>query len=326
MSESRVVLLKIVGMFLVILAGWLARRRNLLPESTSTVLSRVVVDWAFPALVFSQMLRMVDAQVLRQDWLLPLLPIPLVFIAYLVGLGVAPLFGHREHRNTVLFLITSPNWVFLPLPIAEALYGGEGVRIVLLCNIGAQLTLWSIGVWILHGKIAEALRNLSTNIGLWATAGGIALALAFPGLRTLGNLHGSPATLPGMAGAAVFDALTMVGSLTIPLSLLAIGAQLGNVPIAFRKLPLSLGGVLLARLVAAPLATVALGMALARLGFHLPQITRMVVVLVAAMPVAIVCSVIAERYGGDAGLAAQAVALSTLFSILTVPALFFLVS
>jgi len=99
MSESRVVLLKIVGMFLVILAGWLARRRHLLPESTSTVLSRVVVDWAFPALVFTQMLRMVDVQVLRQDWLLPLLPIPLVLVAYLVGLGVAPLFGHREHRN-----------------------------------------------------------------------------------------------------------------------------------------------------------------------------------------------------------------------------------
>jgi len=66
--------------------------------------------------------------------------------------------------------------------------------------------------------------------------------------------------------------------------------------------------------------------ALASMGFHLPLITRMVVVLVAAMPVAIVCSVMAERFGGDATLAAQGVFLSTLLSILTVPALFFLVS
>jgi hypothetical protein len=326
MSESRVVLIKIAGMFLIILAGWGARRRGYLKDEASGILSRIVVDAAFPALVFTQMLRTVDAASLRQDWLLPLLPLPLVAIAYLVGRGVAPLFGGKAQRNTVLFLITSPNWVFLPLPIAEALYGAAGVRIVLLCNVGAQLALWTIGVWILHGKIAQALRGLTANIGLWATAGGILVALAFPAVRGFGNLHPAPVTLGGMAGAAGIDALSMLGSLTIPLSLLAIGAQLGAISIPFRQLPTSLYGVVAARLLLAPLGTIALGMALARFGFHLPAITRMVVILVAAMPVAIVCSVMAERYGGDTHLAAQAVFISTLFSLVTVPALFYLVS
>lgn len=326
MSESRVVLIKIAGMFILILAGWLARRRGYLREEASGILSRIVVDGAFPALVFTQMLRTVDAASLRQDWLLPLLPIPLVLIAYLAGLLVAPLFGGKAQRNTVLFLISSPNWVFLPLPIAEALYGSAGVRVILLSNMGAQLTLWSIGVWILHGNISQALRNLRTNIGLWATAAGILVALAFPAARELGSLHANPASLSGIAGVAVIDALTMLGSLTIPLALLAIGAQLGAIPISIRRLPASLWGVVLTRLIAAPLATVALGMALARMGFRLPEVTRMVVVLVAAMPVAIVCSVMAERYGGDTRLAAQGVFLTTLFSLLTVPALFFLVS
>jgi len=326
MAESRVVLIKIAGMFLLILAGWAARRRGLLKEEASAILSRIVVDAAFPALVFTQMLRTVDAAALRQDWLLPLLPLPLVLIAYLVGLGTAPLFGGKAQRNTVLFLITSPNWVFLPLPIAEALYGSAGVRVVLLCNVGAQLTLWSIGVWILHGEVTQALRNLRSNIGLWATAGGVLLALAFPGLRSLGDLHPAPATLGGMAGAAAFDALAMLGSLTIPLSLLAIGAQLGALPVALRRLPPSLWGVAAARLVVAPLATVGLGLLLARAGFQLPMVTRMVLVLVSAMPVAIVCSVMAERFGGDATLAAQSVFLSTMLSLVTVPALFFLVA
>ena len=325
MSEARVVLLKIAGMFLLILGGWLARRRGHLPEQASGILSRIVVDAAFPALVFTQMLRTVDAASLRQDWLLPLLPLPLVLLAYLIGLAVAPLFGGKAQRNTVLFLITSPNWVFLPLPIAEALYGGAGVRVVLLCNVGAQLALWSIGVWILHGEITQALRNLATNIGLWATAGGIAAALAFPAFRDLGNLHAASG-LGGLAGAAGLDALTMLGSLTIPLALLAIGVQLGAIPISIHRLPAPLWGVVLVRLLLAPLATIAVGLLLARAGYRLPAITRMVVVLVAAMPVALVCSVIAERYGGDAQLAAQAVFLSTLFSLVTVPALFYLVS
>ncbi len=326
MPEARVVLIKIAGMFLLILAGWLARRRGWLREEASGILSRIVVDAAFPALVFTQMLRTVEVASLRQDWLLPLLPFPLVAIAYLAGLVVAPLFGGKSQRNTVLFLITSPNWVFLPLPIAEALYGGPGVRVILLCNVGAQLALWSIGVWILHGNIAQALRNLTKNIGLWATALGIAVALAFPAVRDLGNLHAAPASLGGIASTAVVDALAMLGSVTIPLSLLAIGAQLGAIPVSLRSLPLPVWGVVLARLLVAPLVTVALGVAFAHAGYRFPQMTRMVLVLVASMPVALVCSVMAERYGGDAQLAAQGVFLSTLFSLLTVPALFFLVS
>jgi predicted permease len=308
-------------MFVVIMAGWLARRRGHVKDEVTAAFSRLVVDVAFPALVFTQMLRTVDAAVLRESWILPLIPFGIVAVSYLVGLAVAPLFGGKAQRNTVLFLVVSPNWVFLPLPIAEALYGAAGVRVVLLCNVGAQLALWSIGVWVLHGNISQAVRNLATNIGLWATAGGIAVALAFPGARELGTLKTAGATAAGMAGAAVFDAVAMVGSLTIPLSLLAIGAQLGALPVSIHKLPAALWGTLLARLVAAPLATVAIGSALARAGYALPDVTRQVVYLVAAMPVAIVCSVMAERYGGDTGLAAQGVFYSTFFSILTVPVL-----
>ena len=324
MVESRVVLVKIAGMFVVIMAGWLARRRGYVKDEVTAALSRFVVDVAFPALVFTQMVKTCDAANLREGWILPLLPFGIVAVAYLVGLAMAPLFGGKEQRNTVLFVVVSPNWVFLPLPIAEALYGAAGVRVVLLCNVGAQLALWSIGVWILHGKISQALKNLAGNIGLWATAGGIAVALAFPGVRELGNLRTASATAAGIAGASLFDAVAMVGSLTIPLSLLAIGAQLGALKVSMHRLPAPLWGTLVMRLVAAPLATVGIGVLLARAGFALPDVTRQSVYIIASMPVAIVCSVMAERYGGDAGLAAQSVFYSSFFSILTVPALFFL--
>ncbi len=324
MVESQIVLAKIAGMFVVIMAGWLARRLDAVKDEVTSAVSRFVVDVAFPALVFTQMIGTVDASVLREGWILPLIPFAIVVVAGLAGLALAPLFGGRAQRNTVLFLVVSPNWVFLPLPIAETLYGAAGVRVVLLCNVGAQLALWSIGVWILHGDIRQALRNLARNVGLWATAGGILVALAFPGARALGNLRSAGLTAGGIAGAAAFDALAMVGSLTIPLSLLAIGAQLGALPVSVHRLPPSLWGVLLSRLVAAPLATVALGSALASAGLRLPDVTRQVVYLIAAMPIAIVCSVMAERYGGDAQLAAQGVFYSTFFSLLTVPVLFLL--
>lgn len=326
MADARVVLIKIAGMFVLILAGWWMRRRGWLGMEAGAALSRIVVDLAFPALVFSQMVRTVDAAALRQDWLLPLLPGVLVLVAWLAGLALAPLAAPGAQRNTLLFLVTSPNWVFLPLPIAEALYGGAGVRLVLLCNVGAQTALWSIGVWILHGSLRQALRGLAVNVGLWATLGGAAAALALPALRGLGDLHASAGSVPGILGAALLDGVTMVGSLTIPLSLLVTGAQLGAAPLALRRPSPALWGVLAGRLLLAPLATLGLGLLLARAGLRLPDVTRMVVLLVAAMPVAIVCSAMAERFGGDAELAAQSVFLSTLASLATVPALFGLVS
>jgi predicted permease len=322
---AHVVLIKIAAMFLVIIVGWLARRRGFLADEFTATLSRLVVDVAFPALVFTQMLRTVDAAVLRESWYSPLLCCLLIIVAYLVGLLAAPLFTGKAQRNTFIFLIAIPNWVFLPLPIAGALYGNAGVRTVLLCNAGAQLLLWSFGVWILHGTVRQAARNLLTNAGLWATALGIVMALLFPGARELETIDPATASAGGILGGAIVQALALVGSLTIPLSLLAIGAQLGGLTIAVHRFPRALWGALLTRLIFAPLVTLVLGWAAIKLGVQIPDVTRMVCYLIATMPVAISCSVMAERYGGDARLAAEGIFYSTFFSLLTVPAIFLLV-
>ncbi len=322
---AQVVLVKIAAMFLVIVVAWLARRRGFLAGGFTATLSRLVVDVAFPALVFTQLLRTVDADALRAEWFSPLLAALIIFVAYFVGLAVSPLFGGPAQRRTLTFLIAIPNWVFLPLPIAEALYGAAGVRTVLLCNAGGQLVLWSFGVWILHGGIRQALRNLLVNTGLWATVLGIAMALLFPAARELETINAAAASPGGVLGGALVQALAMVGSLTIPLSLLTIGAQLGELTIAVHRFPRSLWGVILGRLIMAPLVTLALGFAAIQAGVQIPDTTRMVCYLIATMPVAISCSVMTERYGGDVPLAAEGIFYTTLFSLLTVPAMFWLI-
>ncbi len=320
-----VVFLKIMAMFLVIVAGWLARRRGFLAAEVTATLSVLVVDVAFPALVFTQMLRTVDGSSLREGWFAPLLCALLIFIAYFVGLFLAPMFSGNGQRKTFVFCVAIPNWIFLPLPIVQALYGDSGVRTVLLCNVGAQVVLWSFGVWILHGAIRPAMKHLVTNIGLWATALGIVVALLFPQARGLENLSPSETPGPLLLPGAIVQALAMVGSLTIPMSLLAIGAQLGELTIAIHRFPRVLWGILIARLAVAPLVTVAIGFGLMKLGLAMSQETRMIGYLIAAMPVAISCSVMTERFNGDTRLAAEGIFYSTFFSLLSVPAIFFLI-
>ena len=271
-----VVFLKIAAMFLVIVGGWLARRRGFLAADFTATLSRLVVDAAFPALVFTQMLRTVDAAALRDGWVAPVASGLLIVVAYFVGLLLAAAFSGKPQRNTFIFLVAIPNWIFLPLPIAQALYGDTGVRTVLLCNAGAQVILWSFGVWILHGSMRQAAKHLLTNVGLWATAVGIAMALLFPAARDLETVNPAELSPVMMLPGALVQALAMVGSLTIPLSLLAIGAQLGELTIAVHRFPKVLWGVLLSRLLFAPLVTVAIGFALMKMGFVIPEETRMI--------------------------------------------------
>ncbi len=324
---AHVVLLKIAMVFIVILLGWLARRRGYLANETMSVMNRFVLDIAFPALVFTQMLRTVDAGTLREGWYLPLLSAGLIVLAWLVALATAPLFTNGKEGGTFIFCVAIPNWVFLPLPIADALYGDDGVRVILLCNVGAQLVLWSLGVWILHAHLTPrlALRQIITNPGLIATIAGIVAALLVPSSRHWETLR--PADVSGLnfaAGAAV-QALALVGSLTIPLQLLVIGAQLGGMVSKIHKPSRALVGVLVTRLLIAPAVTLLLSWLVIQTGLHLPDTARYCIYLIASMPVAISAALFTDRYGGDIELGAQGIFYSTFFSVLSVPFFFYLI-
>ncbi|MCX5787387.1 MAG: AEC family transporter [Elusimicrobia bacterium] len=316
MNEAWVVLLKTASMFLVIGLGWLARRRGLVDAAAATAIGRLTVDVAFPALVVTQLLKTVDPAALRHEWAVPLMGAFTLCLAGGVGLALRPFFSDRSGAPTFVFLVAIPNWIFLPLPIAEALFGGDGVRQVLLFNVGAQAILWTLGVWTLSGPgpARSDWKPLLLNPGILSTACGVALALCFPALRSFDS--------PGLRAlwAAPLQGLAMAGSLTIPLSLLVTGMQMSGLEPGAKAPELRpLAGVLLGRLLAAPLASVAVLRLLAAAGWMPSPTAGRVALLIAAMPVAVSCTVFAERYSGDAALSARAIFHTTLWSVLTVP-------
>jgi len=322
------VLLKIAAMFLVMALGWLVRRCHYVTDETSRSLSRLLVDMVFPALVFTQMLRTVTPSVLREGWFLPILGVLLIVIAEIVGLGLIPLTRRKGKIATAIFLVAMPNWVYLPLPIVEGLFGDAGVRDVLLYNVGCQVALWSLGIWTLQrGRFdAQSLKNLALNPGLLATALGIGLALICPPARHLEVLPGGSNPPLMLAASSVIQALVMLGSLTIPLSLLVTGIQLGSLNLLIdRRPPREFAGILALRLLVAPALTIALFWLAGRAGLTLGEVPRLTAYIIACMPVAISCSILAERFGGNTLLAARSIFYSTLWSLLTVPAWYYLI-
>lgn len=315
-----VVLQKTSAMFLVMVAGWIAARRGLWKPEAGRTLSRFLVDLVYPCYVIVQFLRTVDTATLRGSWIVPVLGFLVVLVGAVTGLLAAPAIRQPVRRRTAIFLVAITNWIYLPLPIAEGLFGAEGVRTILLMNVGAQAAIWTIGVGILNPGLSfrESVRHILTNPGIVATVIGLALAVFLPSLGS------------GTGWAAAFgpalNAADLLGSLTIPLSLLIVGAQLGEKPLAALRPEPVLGLVLLLRLVAAPLVALGLVLAAGALGLVIPAVPRLCFLLVAAMPAALSCTLFTERYNGDSLLSSKVIFASTLVSLATVPAFFKLLS
>jgi len=321
MAGGLTVFLKIAVMFLVMLAGWALRRRGGFTRDTTNALGRLVVDATFPALVFTQMLQTVSPATLRASLWLPLAAPGVMGLAAGVGWVGGRWVRAPAARPTFVFLVATPNWIYLPLPIVLALFGAAGVQAVLLFNVGAQVFLWTAGVALLRGRFdRRELRPLLLNPGLLATVAGITAALLYPGAAALEAAQPGGAGAGALAAGAVVQALALIGSLTIPLSLLVTGAQLGEWRLDGRGLCGPLWGAVALRLLAAPALTVALLRLLAAAGLTLPEVPRHTIFIIAAMPAAINCSMFAERFGGDTRLSASAIFLSTLGSLATVPA------
>jgi predicted permease len=303
MSQAAV-LHEIAVLLVVVAVGFALRRMGRLDDGSVRTVSRFVVDVAMPALLFVQLVETTDAAALRRESYVPILGAALILGLWgIAKLAAAPLRG----SPTFVFVGGLPNWVYLPLPIVKATLGDDGVRDILLVNLGAMPILWTVGVAILRG--GPAWRDLLLNGGLLASLAGVGVVLWDPSLPG-----------PSEVWSATWSALGLVGGLTIPLSLLLTGAQIGASPVTLPSLPVV--AVVAVRLLVGPLATIALLAAGQAFGLDLRDGLVQILLLVSAMPVAISAGMFAERFGGDVPLASAALLWTTPVSLLTVPLVF----
>ncbi len=308
--------------FLLLALGWLIGRRKILGPDAATALSRLAVDFCFPALAFSQILRTVGEDGVRMGFAALVLSCLVLAGAVAVGLGAGRLSG-PSRGPTVAFLIATPNWIFLPLPIAPSLWGPSAEGSVLWMNLPAQVMIWTVGVGLLHAQRPDGGKRpgLRAIPGLVGTIAGIAAGLAWPGLREIATEGYRPESVLILGLSVGLHALRLLGGLTIPLSFLIMGAQLAAARLHPRAWDRNLALVLAGRLVAAPLLFLVISKLVPWDALPIARQVPFTALLISAMPCAISCGSIVERFGGDSELTAQSVVASTAASLLTVPIL-----
>ncbi len=303
------ILLVTFPFFALVLFGYLAASRRLLPLEAIPGLNSFVLYFALPCMLYRFGASTPLAQLLD-----PALFLTYLFCALLmVGFVVAVSLNQRVRWNDAAFgalLATFPNTGFMGVPLLVALLGAAAagpaiVTIVVDLVITSSLCIAlsrmdGVGTRGFGQAGMSALKGVATNPMPWAiVAGGLSsasgLTLPQPMQQTLGLL----------ADAASPVALFTIGAVLARSRLLA---SLGTrAPLALRDyLP-----IILFKLLLHPLLVLLVGSAAIQLGVALEPFALLVVVLVAALPSASNVSLLAERFDADTGRIARIILFST---------------
>ena len=306
--------------FALVLCGYVATRRALLPQAAIPGLNTFVLYFALPCMLYRFGAGTPIAQLLDGS----LMAVYLLCALLIVGITVAVTL-HRANRprrgvgwNDAAFgalVAAFPNTGFMGVPLLVALLGAQAAGPAIVTIVIDMLVTSSLCIALSrldgadeHGAARAAklaLRGVVVNPLPWSIAlGALASALDF--------------SLP----KPVMGTVSLLADAASPVALFTIGAVLARSQMnSVSRTPLAdYVPVALIKLVLHPLLVGAVGLGAIALGLPLARSALVVLVLVAALPSASNVAMLAERFGADNGRIARIILLSTVLAFFSFPA------
>jgi predicted permease len=293
---------QVLVLALLMAIGWVARAAKAIDDAAIDKFSGFVINVTLPALIVSSLQKPFTGELLRDSALVLGLSFAVYGLSFAFAAFLPELFGvEKRSRGVYRVAVVFSNVGFMGFPVVETIFGQDALFLLAVYNVPFNLLAFSVGAWLIArdgGSRVGLNWKMFVNVNVVATVVGFVLflfSIKFP--------------------AALGKTLKLTGDVTTPLSMIAIGAILGRM-----KLHAVLGHWRVwifsaVRLVALPAVIyAALYFAGVRgLLLALPP-------LVAAMPIAANASILATVYKGDLESASLLVFLSTLLSVVTIPA------
>jgi len=291
-------------LFALVVVGYIAGKLGYLGGDFDRQLSRLVINITCPALILSSAM---NGTLPDRRYILPLLGISI--ITYLILTGTA-LFLPRymttrqEEEGAVGFAMMFGNVGFMGYPVVASIFGHQAVFYAAVLNVVNTFAVFTIGTILITGKSDVEGKHFQKKV-LYSTPMLAAyLTMAIVALE-IDNIP-----------EAISQPLTMLGNITVPAALLIIGSSMSNLPL--RSL-LGNGTVYTTTLFRLVLLPIGIHFLMGVLGFS-PLVVN-INTLVIAMPVATYGTILCLRHEKDTTLMTEVTFITTLLSMLTIPAL-----
>ena len=298
-----------VPFFALVLAGYLAGRSHLLPDSAIPGLNVFVLYFALPCMLFRFGAGTPVLELLNPALLGLWLACGLLIVFFTIAFSLNP----RVHLKDASFgalVAAFPNTGFMGVPLLVALLGPAAAGPAITTILADIFVTSSVCIALaqMHGAegalagLKRALRGTIVNPLPWA----IALGALFSAMHW---------QLAGPLDAVV----RMLADAATPVALFTIGAVLWRAgQHAHARTPVQdFVPVALVKLLIHPLLVLLLGSAARLLGAPISGFALLVVTLVAALPSASNVSLLAERYGADNGRIARIILTSTVLAFVS---------
>ncbi|WP_028585271.1 AEC family transporter [Desulfogranum mediterraneum] len=305
----------ITSLVVVYLLALYLRHRGILEEAHSLTLARIVTELCLPAVVFVNLATSTISLKSLQPALV-MLGAELSCIALAWGVGTMFRLSRLE-KGAVIFCAAFGSSTFLGYAIIMQLYPQSPqamTEAVLISEVGVGYPIFILGPMLAayFGSSGVSFReNISASLGFFKSPVFFALLL---------GLAWQPLGLPGGENAFVkplLDVCHVLSQALTPLALIAVGLMF-KVP----NLRQCLGMLVIVVAIKLLLKPLMLSMVADCMGFE--RLWKDVLVLLGAMPPAVLGVVFLRRYGGDASLASALLLATTVLSCVTILGVFWI--
>ena len=301
--------------FALVLCGYWAARRQMLPFEAIPGLNGFVLFFALPCMLFQFGAKTPIAQLLDASAFFMYLFCALVMVAFVVAITLNKRFGWNDAAFGAL-VGAFPNTGFMGVPLLVALLGtaAAGPAIVTIVIDMVITTSLCIALSRLDGAGQQGVGQAAKNALLGVVKNPLPWAILLGTLFSAFQIE-----LPG----PVEKTVALLGDAASPVALFTIGAVLARsqkiehheqhgpltwkdyVPVALIKLFLH------------PVLVLVVGLAAISMGAPIDAFALKVMVLVAALPSASNVAMLSERFGADNGRIARIILVSTAAAFLT---------
>ncbi|WP_024293569.1 AEC family transporter [Lacrimispora indolis] len=291
-------LLNLQGMlFLLVAAGVVLRKMGILPEGAKNILTDLVIYLILPCNIINSFFIEFNFDILKGFAII-------LTIASLIQVGcliLAKVLYNREpegRKKVLQYGTVCSNAGFMGNPIAEGVYGAEGLMYASIFLIPQRIVMWSAGVsyFTESPDRKTVVKKVLTHPCIIAVYIGLILMIT---------------RLP----LPVFlqNTIRSIGGCTTTISMVLIGAILAEVEPG-SILDRGIVKYALIRLFLLPLLVY-----LSCRVFHVTPLLSGVSVLLTGMPAGSTTAILAAKYDGDYIFATKCVVVTTLLSLVTIP-------
>lgn len=301
-----VVLMQMIKLFLIMCIGFVLYKIKIIDNHTRGQLTKIILYVTTPALIVNSFIDNMESDNTGNIEGLFVIAVILYLLLPIVGIIFNLILRIKEPKKQgmYLFMTVFSNVGFMGFPVADALYGSEGVFYAAVFNCIFNISVFTMGVFFMNiGKEDRGSISSLFSIKKILNPGILCCIIAIV-------IFIFRIPVPNV----VNEVLASVGGLTSTLAMLLVGVSLATMNLKEMLGDIRVYVYTVIRQVALPLAAWPI---ISR--FISNELAAAITLIMVAMPVGNMSVLFAMEYDGDEKTAAKGVFLTTLASMVSIP-------